>query len=581
MRNNGCKAILAATTSVVIAACGPPSDVTIAPPKVPQGGRAVAITVSQSDPKRLVVATETGGLFRTFNGGVSFEHLNAFPTIYAVDVAIASLDHNVIIATAKDDFRTNSGAGIWRSTDGGASWRRPAGWPATNCSTRAAAAGISNMPLSRTFYVATDCGLAVSTDNGATFTTTPIDPANPMLFSVLVVNRTTGVAADGRQTWYLNSGGQWTPALGGPDAGSTFTPHAFASPWWAVGNIFYHAGRDHRLWVSTTAGAAWRVVATKCETLTNGCGNREAFVRVGRGLDDDATHFDIYYGDGMVLWRQGVSVVLPAGNLADWRKPTTIDHLDPADLVFTPGYSEPLMLATDGGVHLTPDNGSRWTLTGSNTGGFIALQIGELTGRQVGGSKPHLDLFYGTQDNDIKGSEDGGLTWKGSLCCEGAFLQVDRSNPAMIDGRVTGQIGGGGTPFDAVPHLGNGNPGRFRNAPSGSTTNTDTHAPFQLIGDNYLQPLRSPPNAEYWLTANRGASWARAFTVPGTHIGNVLFAGDLANPVTYVAVTKNSGVRLVRASGVSGTPTLRATDSVGIGTISLLRTGQRMLLKMG
>ena len=52
---------------------------------------------------------------------------------------------------------------------------------------------LENMPLSRTFYVATDCGLAVSTDNGATFVTTPLDPANPKLFSVFVVNRTSGV----------------------------------------------------------------------------------------------------------------------------------------------------------------------------------------------------------------------------------------------------------------------------------------------------------------------------------------------------------------------------------------------------
>ena len=56
------------------------SDVTIAPPRVPQGGRAVAIAVSQSDGKRLLVGSASGGLFRSFNGGVSFQHLDAFPT---------------------------------------------------------------------------------------------------------------------------------------------------------------------------------------------------------------------------------------------------------------------------------------------------------------------------------------------------------------------------------------------------------------------------------------------------------------------------------------------------------------------
>jgi len=35
--------------------------------------------------------------------------------------------------------------------------------------------------------------------------------------------------------------------------------------------------------------------------------------------------------------------------------------------------------------------------------GFVALQVGEMTGRKWRKS-PHLDLYYGTQDNQIKGS---------------------------------------------------------------------------------------------------------------------------------------------------------------------------------
>jgi hypothetical protein len=560
--------------------CGPRLDVKLVPPRVPQGGRAVAIAVSQSDAKRLVVASESGGLFRSFDGGVSFQHLDGFPTLFAVDVVIASLDPNVVIATAKDDFAKVSGGGIWRSTDGGVTWKRPAGWQPPGCGGRPGAAGISHMPLTRTFYVATDCGLAVSTDNGASFTTTPLDPANPMLFSVLVLNRNTGVAADNRRVWFLNNG-QWTPSLGGPDAGGTFTPHAFAAPWWAAGNIFYHAGRDRRLWVSTTSGGAWRPMLTHCDQLPDGCGNREPFVRAGRALDGDPTHFDVYYGDGFSIFRQTVSVTNPEGNLANWIAPVHMDHRDPADMAFTPDLTEPLMLATDGGVHLTKDQGKNWTLTGSNYGGFVALQIGEVTGRQVGGSSPHLDLFYGTQDNDIKGSKDGGATWDGSLCCEGAFLQVDRANPAMVDGPVTGRACGGCSLFDAQPHLGQGNPGLFRNAPSGNAGNTDAHAPFQLVGPNYLQPVRAPPNAEYWLTGDRGSNWSRSFTVEGTHLGNILFAGDLANPVTYVALEKGSGATLVRVSGVSGTPTVRSADSIGMTRIGVLRTAQARYAVVG
>jgi hypothetical protein len=71
---------------IILSACGPRSDVRIAPPHVPQGGRTVA--VSQSSAQRLVVATESGGLFRPFDGGISFHHLGGFPTLYAVDCPI-------------------------------------------------------------------------------------------------------------------------------------------------------------------------------------------------------------------------------------------------------------------------------------------------------------------------------------------------------------------------------------------------------------------------------------------------------------------------------------------------------------
>ena len=52
--------------------------------------------------------------------------------------------------------------------------------------------------------------------------------------------------------------------------------------------------------------------------------------------------------------------MVPGGNVGDWRQLKS-DHSDPADLAFTPGNTEPLMLATDGGVHLTKDQGKQWT----------------------------------------------------------------------------------------------------------------------------------------------------------------------------------------------------------------------------
>jgi hypothetical protein len=557
-------------------ACGS-SQLSIAPPRVNQGGRAVAIAVSQSDPNRLVVASASGGLFRTFNGGVSFQHLDGFPTLFAVDVAIASLGHNVIIATAREDWRTISGGGIWRSTDDGASWTRPAGWPpaqSPTCKARPGASGISHILLSRTFHVATDCGLAVSNDNGASFTTMALDAANPRLFAVLVTGRSTGVAADNKRLWFLQNG-QWMPALGGPDAGGTQTPHAFASPSWAAPNIFYHAGRDRNLWYSTTSGGAWLQMHTKCtlDPPEAGCDNREPFVRVGRGLDGNDTHLDVYYGDGFALWRQAVTTAVPQGSNA-WLAPDHMDHRDPADLAFTPGFTQPLMLATDGGVHLTPDNGKNWKLTGSNYGGFTALQIGEITGRQVGGSKPHLDLYYATHDNDIKGSDDGGASWKGSICCEGAMLRADAANPTPVDGPVTGRKCDNCKNFIVPAHLGQqSQPPSFKDrSPGGSSP------PFQLIGKSYLQevpdPDTDPASGNWFLTQDEGASWALEFSLPEPRVGFAHFAGDLTDPVTYIGVKRGNVAGLFRVSSVVIPTSVRAVDSIGLPSLGIMGTDE-------
>ena len=549
------------------------SDVTIVPPRVPQGGRAVAIAVSQSDPKRLLVGSASGGLFRTFNGGTSFQHLDAFPTYGPLDVAIASLDPNIMIATAQDDFRTNSGAGIWRSTDGGASWKRPTGWPPADISKcgfdRPWARGISHMPLTRTFYVATDCGIAVSQDNGANFSMVVLNPGSPKIRGIFVVNRSSGVAEDDNRLWYLNNG-MWQMAVGGPaggpDAMFEYNIQNFASPWWTGKPIFYHAGRDREIYFTVDGGANWEKMATPAHG-----GGREKHIEVGRGLDGDPTHFDVYFGDGFTIYRQAVTTAVPGGT-NQWSQPQAMDHRDPADIAFTPGHEQPLMLATDGGVHLTPDNGKTWKLTGSNYGGFTALQIGEMTGRAVGGNKPHLDLYYGTQDNDIKGSSDGGQTWPGSVSHEGAFIMADAANPAHVDGPVTGLRCGGCPLFQAEPHLGNvADPPLFKSAAPRADP------PAQIVGQTYLQHVRTADTAsfDFFLTTNQGATWNPSFSLPFPPLGNVKFSGPLTNPVAYIAVKRGSGMfGIYRIQDVLTQPAVRRADSTGLTSVGLLQTDQ-------
>jgi hypothetical protein len=93
-------------------------------PGVKWGGRSVAIAASAAS-NRAIVATESGGLFRSVDGGASWNHLDGLPPFRLFDVKYAPSDDNIVVATAMRDSRVVNGGGIWRSIDGGDTWQRP------------------------------------------------------------------------------------------------------------------------------------------------------------------------------------------------------------------------------------------------------------------------------------------------------------------------------------------------------------------------------------------------------------------------------------------------------------------------
>ena len=229
--------IAALAAAAWIAGCSPVSIVSLQ--EVHEGGRALSIAVASTDAKRMVVASESGGLFRTDDGGVSWRHLDGLPNDKTRDVAIAWLDPNTIIATTEPQYTTVNDGGIWRSIDGGTTWKQPQGWappPGPGCPDRPGAFGISHMPLTRTFFVGTDCGIAVSHDNGATWSHFVLDPAatgpdapfQHRVVSLLVINRTAGVAGAAGGLFFLAPNGLWAKAQEIADAGTPL--HGFAAP---------------------------------------------------------------------------------------------------------------------------------------------------------------------------------------------------------------------------------------------------------------------------------------------------------------------------------------------------------------
>src|SRR5438132_13730162 len=93
-----------------------------------RGGRVTTVTGVPSQPKTFYMGVASGGLFRTTDGGASWVSITdgKVPLGSTGCVAVADSDPNTIyLGTGSDDVRSNvsTGRGVYKTTDGGLTWK--------------------------------------------------------------------------------------------------------------------------------------------------------------------------------------------------------------------------------------------------------------------------------------------------------------------------------------------------------------------------------------------------------------------------------------------------------------------------
>jgi hypothetical protein len=562
----------------------PPPSVSPKQPGIAFGGRAVAIAVHPSDADKIVVASESGGLFRSWNQGANWAQVSGSSTFWFSDVTYLPANGDVVLAAAYADTRVVNGGGIWRSTDGGSSWSQVSLSPPDCGYYQFGGMGLYAETGRDRVWASTSCGAAYSDDEGASWTFLPDGSGYQHGPEYAILAPATGhifirtypgwlVSTDDGSTWSLSTPPlpQYSSISGGAHNQLAAAPTNPNHLYWAFN--YYNNGPHTALYRSIDNGATWNSIFDYAGT------NRPPFVRTAQALSGDSQAYDIYFSNGHCALQRGYAFGSESA-ISSWI-PLSMDHCDAADIGFSTDRKTPILLATDGGVHNTANNGLNWTLVGAGKAGYNALQITEVTG-QLHNDGLASDLYFGTQDNAVWASPDEGASWLFSFDSEGVYLDVPRAFYPANQTNVTGE--------DCLP-CSNFISGPLFAGLSGFPNVTDYYRAPRLLQPGYYIQQTSVQNSSdsyFALTTNTGGSWNTRYSFPEPAWDLPKVAGPTNDPILFTAMRtagvtpdNNPVVEIKRISDVLGNNTPLVSNVSGFGSLGIYGNMMAMYASFG
>ncbi len=350
------------------------------------GGRVSDLAVVESDPRTFYVGTATGGVWKTRNAGITFEHVFRDEETASVgDVTVAPSNPNVVwVGTGEPQNRQSSpwGNGVYRSVDGGRTWTH-LGLAETHHIARiqvhpqdpdvayvAATGHLWGPNPERGVYRTTDGGqtwakiLYVDENTGAIDLV--MDPADPRtLFAAMYQRR--------RRAWGFNGGGPGSGIYRTTDGGDTWTELTRGLPEGDMGRIGLHIYRRDGNMVFALVEADPRAPG---QGFGGGPADGERKNGVYRSIDrgeswehlSPTNNRPMYYSQIWVDPNDPQRIYLGGSSLyrsSDGGNTFTPDaavgvHLDHHALWIDPADSNHLILGGDGGVSVSWDRSDNW-----------------------------------------------------------------------------------------------------------------------------------------------------------------------------------------------------------------------------
>ncbi|MGH9721378.1 MAG: hypothetical protein ACRD8O_14300, partial [Bryobacteraceae bacterium] len=553
-------------------------------PNIRWGGRAVAAAQHPTRPSVAIIASATGGLFQTFDGGTTWSHVDSLAPFRMVDVKYAPPDGNVLLVSTLRDTRVANGGGILRSTDGGRTWARPAGADPADSSDCPAGIhetyAISFAPDSQDVYVATSCGIAFSRNLGETWRHTPINRVTPqtLLYS-LSAGRDGVVYICGNRG--IQRSADRASSFPFPPIQADRTPNSDCRGFFALAashtdpnTVYVVAGR----YASPTPGGGtcllvrpWNVNfygpgSVAAGLSTESCSARSPWIASMPMRDGNRSL--LFWGNGFnVIERFNCSVAAgtTASSCGD-RTAVSADHLDNNGITFDLTNERPAFLVTDGGAHSSTDGGFNFRTSGSSGNGFHALQIYRITG-QLRYPDWSSHLYFGTQDNYFWASDSHGAAWPVFRGIEGGQIQLPEVRPTPDPDLMTR--------WDYSDQVFRRNPvhqSRYLYDADAAWTapGMPVVAPVLLGPGEHIHIAQADPSnpllTSVFYRATPDGAWTRILDIPLAVTGPPQVSGPRDNPTLFIPVRAVTTF-LLRVDGIR-TGSVRATVIDGIDIAS-------------
>ena len=509
----------------------PPMWKPIGPSLIPNGqtygtntidviGRVACIAVDPKIPKHVLCGSAGGGIWESFDAGSNWApRTDRMPSLATGAIAFNPANPKIVYAgSGEGNFYFNLGAGVYRSMDGGTTWKVLASAPFLGVGFYDLVVDPKNPKV---LYAATTSGFYRSTNGGSTWS---------IKRAVQCWDISLHPSGGSAEMLAAFSDGLFVSTSSGSSFAAVSLPAAPAAAWTrlavdrvaaapGIAYVFGAAGGAPHLW--RRSGTAWTKITALPAMNVNqawydwyvaATPNQKGQVYLGA--------IDTYRGDLV-------------GSTWTWRDITTQGansiHPDQHCLAFAPNSSKTLYLGSDGGVFRSSNSGASWTALNKTLG---------ITEIEYIASDPTTSkwLMAGTQDNGtIRFS--GSSVWDQIAQGDGGDCGVNQLNPNEIYHS-----------YYSVSLERSNNKGSTWTTLSPPGMSALFYPPVEVSGTTVAMG-----GVSLDVSRNSGASWTTvALGLPG---GDTASAMDIPDPNTVFVGTTQGRVLKISFSGATWTKT--------------------------